>query len=79
MDDGFLMRVLYPLANSQKELQALPDGEALDVAVFRDRHAGHMLHDEIGLAIGRRSGVEDLGDGGMIHHGERLPFGAEAQ
>ena len=36
-----------------------------------------QLHDEVGAAPVGGAGVEDLGDRGMVHQGEGLPFGPE--
>ncbi len=48
------------------------------IAILRDRQPGHVLHHEIRLALQRGSGVQDLGDGRMIHDRQRLPLGFEA-
>ena len=40
--------------------------------------AAHQFHHEIRPAGFRRAGVEDLGDVGMIHHGQGLALGFEA-
>ena len=40
--------------------------------------SGDVLHREIRAAFGRRSGLKDLGDSGMLHERERLALGLEA-
>ncbi len=52
--------------------------EIVLVAVLGDRHAADQFHDEVRTACFGRAGVEDLGDVGMIHHGQRLAFRLEA-
>jgi len=64
MDDGLLMGMLHSVADQDEELQPLPHREPALVAISRDRHSRHILHGEVGPALRRRSGVEDLGDGG---------------
>jgi hypothetical protein len=78
VDDGLLMRVLHPFASLNKEIESLADLELLLVAIFGNRQPGYVLHHKVGLALWRRSGVEYLGDGGMIHDRQRLPLGLEA-
>ena len=48
------------------------------VAVLRDRHAFHQLHDEVRPAAVRRAGVQHFGDIRMVHHRHGLPLGLEA-
>ena len=48
------------------------------VAIVGDRHALDQLHHEVGAAASAVAGVEDLGDVGMIHQGQRLPLLLEA-
>ena len=47
------------------------------VAVFGDLDAAHPFHDEEGTSSFSGAGVEDFGDVGMVHHGQRLPFRLE--
>ena len=54
------------------------DRELLAVAVVGDRDAADQLHDEVGAARVGGAGVEDLGDVGVVHQGQRLPLGLEA-
>ena len=60
------------------QLQALPHGQALGVAVNVDRLAFDQLHDEVGVAVRARPAVEQAGDRRMVEAGEDLPFGLEA-
>ena len=76
--DRLLMRVLHPFANFDEQLEPFANPELLAVAVVGDGLPGDILHDEVRLAIGRRSGVEHLGDAGMVHDRERLPLGIKA-
>ncbi len=48
------------------------------VAVVGDRHARDQLHDEVRSAGLGGTGVEDLGDVGVVHQGQGLPLGLEA-
>jgi hypothetical protein len=52
--------------------------EVFLIAVLGDGDALDQLHDKIGPVVGRRSRVEHLGNVGMIHHRQRLPFLLEA-
>ncbi len=75
MNDGFLVRVLHPLAGTNKQFEPLANLEFLPIAILRDGHAGNVFHGEVRLTVRRGAGVEDLGDGRMIHDGERLALG----
>ena len=78
MDDGLLMRMLHAVADQDEELHPLPHGEPVLVAISRNGHTRHILHGEVGAALGRGTGVEDLGDGGVVHQRQRLAFRLEA-
>ena len=54
------------------------DRELFAVTEVGDRHAADQFHDEIGPASIGGTGIMDLGDVGMVHHGEGLPLGLEA-
>ena len=84
MDDPFLMRVLHGLTNGDEQLETLTGRQAVFVAVAGDGNPLDELHHEVRPAAAaacrvttRGPGVEDLGDVGMIHEGERLPLGLE--
>ena len=49
------------------------------VAVIRDLDPAHQFHDEVGPSGGGRARVQDPGDVGMVHHGQRLAFGLESR
>ena len=40
-----------------------------------DGQPGDILHDEVGPAFRRGAGIENLGDGRVVHEGESLAFG----
>ena len=78
VDDALLVGVLNRLADRDEQLQPLPRGELALITESGDRHALDQLHHEEGSAGFGRSRVQDLGDVGMIHQGQRLPLGLEA-
>jgi len=78
VDDPFLMRVLDRLADGDEEIQSLAGREVMLVTVAGDRHAADQVHDEVGPAGVGRASIEYAGDIGMVHQGQRLPFGLEA-
>ncbi len=41
------------------------------------RRSPDHLHRKVGPAVGGRSGVQDTGDAGVIHHGKRLALALE--
>ena len=65
------------LADLDEQLKPLARGEIVLVAVLGDFDAAHQFHDEIRPARFGRAGIQNLGDVGMVHHGQRLPFGFE--
>ena len=77
MDDPFLMSVLHGLADGDGQLESLASRQPAIVAEPGDRDALDQLHDEIGSAVIGGSGVEDLGDIGVVHQSEGLPLGPE--
>src|ERR1700730_9091042 len=74
MNNGFLMSVLNPLADAHEKIQPFADGEFLTVAIIGDGDARDVLHHKIGATIRSGTSVENFGNGGMIHHRQRLPF-----
>ena len=78
MDHRLLVRVLHALTDLDKKLETLPVGQLLAVAVLGEGHALDVLHDEVGPSPGCRAGIEDLGDGGVVHHRQSLALGLEA-
>jgi len=47
--------------------RALPELESLLIAVASDRETGDVLHHKIRLAVLGFAGIEDFGDGRMVH------------
>ena len=72
------MRVLHAFTYFCEKKQAFARREALLVAILRDGQAHHILHGEIWLTFSSGTGVENLGDGWVVHHGKRLPLQIEA-
>ncbi len=79
MDDAFLVRVLNRLAHLDEQLEPLPCGEIVLVAIRGDAHSAHQLHHKVGPAGVGRSGVQDFRDVWVVHHRERLALGLEAR
>jgi hypothetical protein len=77
VDDALLMGVLDGLADGDEKPQALLSRELVPVAVVGDRDAPGELHHKIGPAGLGGSGIENLGDVGMVHDGQGLPLGLE--
>ncbi len=75
----FGVGVLHGMANLHEQFEARARVDILRVAVFRDRHAAHQLHHKVWPTCVGGAGVEDLGNAGMIHHGQRLPLGSESR
>ena len=78
MDDAFLMRVLYSVADLCEQSETLLDVQSLAIAVLSDRDAGNVLHDEVRPAIIGHTRIEDLGHARVIHHGQGLALSFEA-
>ena len=77
VNDSLLMRVLDGVADVDKQLQPLADGQLVFVTVLRDRNALDQFHrKERPTAVGG-AGIQDVGDIGMVHHRQRLPLGLE--
>ena len=72
------MRVLHGRAQRQEELQAGGGVERARLGELAERHAFHVLHDQVGQAVGGRAAVEQTGDVRMVEAGENLALGAEA-
>ena len=77
MDDALLMRVLDGLANLDEQVEPFLGGEIVLVAVIGDADAAHQFHHEVRPARFGRARIQHLGDVGMIHHRQRLPFRLE--
>lgn len=79
VNDRLLVRVLNTLTHLNEEIQTLADAERMAVTVLGDGSAGHVLHHEERRARRRRSSVEHLGDGRMIHQRQRLTLRFESE
>ena len=77
VDDPLLVRVLHGRANLLEQAKALLNAEPVRVAELGEGDALDEFHDEVRLAGVRGAGIEQLGDVGMIHQGDGLPFGLE--
>ena len=77
VDDPLLVGVLDRPADRDEQLQPLAGRELGFVAVLGDRDAVDQLHHEEGPAGAGGPGVEDFGDVGMVHQGQRLALGLE--
>ena len=75
MNDSLLMGVLHGPADLHEQVQASGDRQAMLIAIVRELYSAHEFHHEVGSAAVRRAGVNHLGDVGMIHHCQGLPFG----
>ncbi len=79
MDDPFLVGVLNGLADRREQFQPLVEvSSCCIVAKLRDRDPLDQFHHKVGPAGLSGTGVEYLGDVGMVHHRQSLPFGFKA-
>jgi len=70
VDDGFLVCVLHAFARLNEKLDSGIYAQSPLIAVSGDWLSWNVLHDEVGLTLGRGAGIKDLGDGRMVHDGE---------
>jgi hypothetical protein len=68
----------HSLAHLDEQFQPLPYGKSLLLAERGDRLPRDQLHHEEGPALRRRSGIEYLGNAGMVHQGQGLALRLEA-
>src|SRR5947209_5154467 len=61
-----------------EEVETLLRRKIVLIAIFGDLDAANQLHDKVGAAGFSGAGVQHFGDDGMVHHGQRLPFGFKA-
>jgi len=78
VNDSFLVCVLYRLANRNKQFQPFASTEPVTVTIRRNGSTRNVFHDEVRRTVRRGAGVEHFGNGGVIHHRERLPFRLKA-
>src|SRR5688500_6939164 len=71
------MRVLNGAADVHEELEPLLCGQAVGVAVVRDRQTFNELHREERLARWGFAGLENFRDARVVHQRERLSLGLE--
>jgi hypothetical protein len=79
VDDALLVGVLHRRAHVGEECEPRLRIEIFVSTVFGERNALHQLHHEVGPPAFGGSGIMDLRDVGVIHHGEGLPLGLEAR
>src|ERR1700722_2871497 len=78
MDDEVLMGELNSLANTNEKLDALWNRELLLIAEGVDRHAVHILHGQIQIAILRDAAIEKARYIRMLKAGEDLALLAKS-
>ena len=78
MNHQVAMRHLDRPTHLLEEFEPVGDAEPLLIAIAIDRHPFDVLHYQVRQPVGRRSGVEQAGDVGMLDAGKNLPLGAEA-
>ena len=61
----------------KEQVEPLADGELVVVGKARHRNAGNVIHDKVRTAQFIGTGVENLGDIGMIHARQRLSLRLE--
>src|SRR5437762_4400107 len=74
MDDMTIVRMLDGVENGKTQLNALDGRQAMVVGVAIDRSAGHVLHDEVGQAVGCGAAIEERRDVGMLERSQNLAF-----
>ena len=77
MNDPLLVGMLHGLTDRDEQLQPGLQGKPLLVAVVRDRHALGRAPSRRTADCSRGAAVEDAGDVGVIHQGQRLTLGVE--
>ena len=77
MQDLLPVRMLDAGTDPQEQLQSLDDGQAMVVAVGRDRRTGHEFHDEVRLAVLGRAGIEEARYVRVAEPGQRALFDSE--
>ncbi|MFN8587523.1 MAG: hypothetical protein U0704_06935 [Candidatus Eisenbacteria bacterium] len=76
--DQVAVRELDGLAHAEEALHARTHVERMLVAPAVDGQAVHELHDEVGLAVGRRAAVEQSRDVRVREGREQLALAAES-
>lgn len=78
VNDCLPVSVLDGFTDLNEEPQTIGKRQFLLVAILGDRNALDIFHDEVGLSTGSGTGIENLGNAGMVHDGKRLAFRLEA-
>ena len=74
MNHALGVGMLHRAAHLQEQLQPLGDRQLVQIAERADRLALAQLHHKVRPPAGRRAGLKDLGDVGVVHHRQRLAF-----
>jgi hypothetical protein len=77
VDDALLVGVLHRPAHGDEEVQPLPWGKVVVVAVLGDRNPLDQVHDEVRPPGVGRAGVQHAGDVRVVHQGQGQPLGLE--
>ena len=77
MHNQIAMGVVDGFENTQEEFATGPDVEGMPAAEDIERLAFNKIHDEERAAVDGGSGIEQVGDVGMIEVGEDLAFAAK--
>ncbi len=78
VDDSLLVGVLNPTADLGEQFQSVPRDELVFITEPGDRHAPDQFHDEERAARWSDPRVENPGDVGVVHQGQRFPLGLES-
>src|SRR5436190_22261767 len=77
MNNKLSMRIRNCRADFAEQLKAFRDPQPVGIAIFVDRKALDVFHDEIRLAIFGRPAIEQARDVKVIETSENLPLLAE--
>jgi hypothetical protein len=78
VNDGFLVGVLDGFADLNEETETIAKRQFFLVAILSDGKPLNVFHDEVGLSAESGASIENFGNAGMIHDGERLTFRLKA-
>src|SRR5437762_2027644 len=71
------MRMLDGFADLNEEFDPLFNCQMLCITETRDRDSFHEFHDEVGESTICGTGIQDVGDVGMLHQRQCLPLTLE--
>jgi hypothetical protein len=77
MNQAFLMRVLYRVADLDEQIKATAESEVVLIAELDNGDAFDQLHNEVRPAGFGRAAVQDARDARMVHHRQGLTLGFE--